>query len=108
MTELPAPVAEAFDATNVGDLDRFVAAFADDGVIDDWGREFRGREEIAGWSRRESIGVHQTFDVTDVREAGDEVIVAADVGGDGFNGPSTFTFRLAPGGAAIERMVITG
>ena len=108
MTELPAPVAEAFDATNAGDLDRFVAAFADDGVIDDWGREFRGREEIAGWSRRESIGVHQTFDVTDVREAGDEVIVAADVGGDGFNGPSTFTFRLSPGGATIERMVITG
>ena len=62
MTELPAPVAEAFDATNAGDLERFVAAFADDGVIDDWGREFRGHEEIAGWSRRESIGVHQTFD----------------------------------------------
>ncbi|TYL50322.1 nuclear transport factor 2 family protein [Agromyces mariniharenae] len=108
MTELPAPVAEAFDATNVGDLDRFVGAFAEDGVIDDWGREFRGRDEIAGWSRRESIGVNQTFDVTDVRTAGDVVIVAADVGGDGFNGPSTFTFRLAPGGAAIERMTITG
>ena len=108
MTELPAPVAQAFDATNAGDLDRFLAAFADDGVIDDWGREFTGHDEIAGWSRRESIGVNQTFDVTDVRRAGDEVIVAADVGGDGFNGPSTFTFRLAPDGTTIERMTITG
>lgn len=108
MAELPAPVQEAFDATDDGDLDRFVAAFADDGVIDDWGREFRGRGEIADWSRRESIGVNQTFDVTDVRLAGEEVIVAADVGGDGFNGPSTFTFRLAPDGTAIQRMTITG
>ena len=108
MTDLPAPVAEAFDATNAGDLDRFVAAFADDGVVDDWGREFRGHDEIAGWSRRESIGVNQTFDVTEVRRVGDEVIVAADVRGDGFNGPSTFAFRLAPGGEVIERMVITG
>ena len=33
---------EAFAATNDGDLGRFVAAFAADGVIDDWGREFRG------------------------------------------------------------------
>ena len=62
MAELPAPVQEAFDATNDGDLDRFVAAFADDGMIDDWGREFRGRDEIADWSRRESIGVNQTFE----------------------------------------------
>ncbi|HEU0181913.1 MAG TPA: nuclear transport factor 2 family protein, partial [Agromyces mariniharenae] len=69
---------------------------------------FRGRDEIAGWSRREASGVNQTFDVTDVRAAGDAVIVAAEVGGAGFNGPSTFTFRLAPGGAAIERMTITG
>ena len=122
MTDLPPPVAEAFAATRAADLGRFVAAFADDGVIDDWGREFRGAEEIADWSRRESIGVQQTFSVTDVRasegaenaEADDDrtdgphgVVVLADVGGGGFNGPSTFTFRLTPDGAAIERMTIT-
>ena len=107
MTELPAPVEEAFAATNEGDLGRFVAAFAADGVVDDWGREFRGHEEIAGWSRRESIGVQQTFSVTDVREGDGEIVVIADVGGGGFNGASTFTFRLAPDGASIERMTIT-
>jgi hypothetical protein len=80
MTELPAPVEEAFAATNDGDLGRFVAAFADDGVIDDWGREFRGHEEIDGWSRRESIGVQQTFAVTDVRQGDGEVLVIAEVG----------------------------
>jgi hypothetical protein len=108
MSDLPPPVAEAFAATNDRDLARFVAAFADDGVIDDWGREFRGHEEIAEWSRRESIGVEQTFSITEVRTGvGPEVVVLADVGGGGFNGPSTFTFRLAPDGSAIERMAIT-
>ncbi|MDR6907961.1 hypothetical protein J2X63_003669 [Agromyces sp. 3263] len=118
MTDLPPPVAEAFAATNARDLARFVAAFDDDGVIDDWGREFRGAEEIAEWSRRESIGVQQTFSVTDVRVGGSgegdertdeprDVVVLADVGGGGFNGPSTFTFRLTPDGTAIERMAIT-
>ena len=107
MAELPDPGREAFAATNAGDLDRFTASFADDGVVDDWGREFRGHEAIAEWSRAESIGVKQTFDVIEVRDQGDEVIVVADVGGGGFNGLSTFTFRLAPDRASIERMTIT-
>lgn len=107
MAELPEPVREAFAATNAGDLDRFIAVFSDDGVIDDWGREFRGHEAIGDWSRGESIGVQQTFDVTEVRDQGDEVVVIADVGGGGFNGPSTFTFRLTPDRASIRRMTIT-
>jgi hypothetical protein len=107
MIELPTPVHEAFDSTNDGDLERFTAAFTDDAVIDDWGREFRGHGEIARWSRDESIGVHQTFVVTASRVIGDDVVVTADVGGEGFNGPSTFTFRLDPDGRHIERMAIT-
>ena len=107
MIELPAPVREAFEATNAGDLEGFTAAFTDDGVLDDWGREFHGRDEIALWSRAESIGVQQTFEVTASRVIGDDVVVTADVGGGGFNGPSTFTFRLSEDGRHIERMAIT-
>jgi hypothetical protein len=107
MAELPAPVREAFAATNEGDLDRLVAAFAADGVVDDWGREFRGREAIAEWSSEESIGVKQTFVLIEVRELGEDIVVKADVGGGGFNGLSTFTFRLSPDGETIQRMTIT-
>jgi uncharacterized protein (TIGR02246 family) len=107
MIELPAPVREAFDATNAGDLERFTAVFTPDGVIDDWGREFHGRDEIAQWSRAESIGVQQTFDVTEAKVVGDDVIVTATVGGGGFNGPSTFTFHVAADGTHLERMAIT-
>jgi hypothetical protein len=107
MAELPAPVREAFAATNQGDLDRFVAAFAADGVVDDWGREFRGREAIAEWSSQESIGVKQTFVLKDVRDRGEDIVVKVDVGGGGFNGLSTFAFRLSPDGQTIQRMTIT-
>ncbi|MFI1035464.1 nuclear transport factor 2 family protein [Streptomyces sp. NPDC020951] len=108
MSKLPYPVTEAFEATNAGDLARFLAAFASDGVVDDSGREFRGHEKIAQWSRAESIGVKQTFLVTGTRENGDEVVVTAKVGGGGYNGPATFTFRLAPDGETIQRMAISG
>ena len=109
MTDLPAPVRAALGATNERDLARFVAAFADDGVIDEWGRKFRGHVQIEAWSRRESIGMRQTFSILDIREGEDdsEVIVIVDVSGGGFNGRSTFRFRLAPDGETLERITIS-
>jgi ketosteroid isomerase-like protein len=104
---LPAAVRAVLDATNAGDTDAFVAAFAPDGVVDDWGREFHGRDAIKGWSDRENIGVQAHFAVTDaVTSAGGDVVVTLQVSGNGFNGPSHFTFRLAAGGDRVARMTI--
>jgi hypothetical protein len=105
---LPFPVNEVFEATNTGDLPRFVAAFAADGVVDDSGRAFLGHDAIARWTRSESIGVQQTFTATGIRNDGDHTIVTATVGGGGYNGPATFTFILAPDGETIQSMTITG
>jgi hypothetical protein len=105
---LPFPVNEVFEATNTGDLPRFVAAFAADGVVDDSGRVFLGHDAIARWSQAESIGVQQTFAATGTRSDGDHTIVTATVGGGGYNGPATFTFILAPDGETIQSMTITG
>jgi ketosteroid isomerase-like protein len=103
-SELPPPVQAALDAANAGDLDAFLATFTPDGVVDDWGREFAGREAIAGWSDGEFIGRQVTLDVGGVETRGDDVTVAAEVGGNGFNGPSHFTFRVA--GDRVARMTI--
>lgn len=46
VTILPPPVAAAIDAANDHDFDAFIACFTLDGVVDDWGREFRGPDEI--------------------------------------------------------------
>ncbi|GAA4913878.1 SnoaL-like protein [Stackebrandtia albiflava] len=102
---LPEPVRLLVAAVNDGDLAGFVGAFTEDGVVEDWGREFTGHEQIREWSERESIGVRQTFDVRSAEEDGDDVMTVIDVGGDGYNGLSTFRFTLD--GDRVSRMRIT-
>jgi ketosteroid isomerase-like protein len=102
--DLPTPVATALAAANAHDVDAWLATFADDGVVDDWGREFRGADAIRGWSDNEFIGVAVTLDVIGVEQRGDETVVTAQVGGNGFNGPSHFAFRTA--GDRVTRMTI--
>ena len=94
MNELPEPVARALAAANANDTEAFLACFAADGVVDDWGREFRGPDAIRGWSDREFIGVHVSLEVTGIEQRHDATTVTATVGGDGFNGPSHFTFAV--------------
>ena len=104
MTELPTPVAALIDAANANDTEAFLGSLTADAVVDDWGREFRGPDAIQGWSDGEFIGVAVTLEVTDVERQGDETTVTATVGGQGFNGPSHFTFRVS--GDRVARMTI--
>jgi hypothetical protein len=97
-------VAWAVAAANANDTEAFLACFTRDGVVDDWGREFRGADEIRGWSDREFIGVRVSLDVTGVDQQADATTVTATVGGDGFNGPSHFTFAVD--GDRLTRMTI--
>ncbi|WP_436531406.1 nuclear transport factor 2 family protein [Actinoplanes sp. HUAS TT8] len=92
------------DAANRNDIEAFLAGFTADGVVDDWGREFHGAEGIRHWSDREFIGKQVSLRVDAVRERGEETAVTATVGGNGFNGPSTFTFRVD--GGLVSRMTI--
>lgn len=104
MNEVPAEVQRLLDAANAGDVDAFLAGFAEDGVVDDWGREFRGAAAIRGWSDNEFIGKQVSLDVTGVVSKAGETVVTAQVGGNGFNGPSHFSFRVA--GGRVSRMTI--
>jgi hypothetical protein len=101
---LPGTVRNAVDAANRGDVEAFVDSFVPTGVVDDWGREFAGPEAIRGWSDAEFIGKQVTLDVTEVETGGARTVVTAQVGGNGFNGPSHFTFESD--GALLARMTI--
>jgi hypothetical protein len=103
-TALPPVVQRALDAANAHDLDAFLACFAPGGSVDDWGRVFTGPEAITGWSDKEFIGVGVTLRVTGATGTPDRTTVEADVGGEGYNGPSHFTFIVS--GEGIERMEI--
>ncbi|GAA1445393.1 nuclear transport factor 2 family protein [Leifsonia poae] len=102
---VPPIVAAAIAAANAHDTDAFLDAFAPGGAVDDWGRVFTGPEAIRGWSDREFIGVDVTLGDLRGDPVDGGVAVTAQVGGRGFNGPSTFTFLV--GDAGIERMTIT-
>ncbi|TCO54997.1 nuclear transport factor 2 family protein [Actinocrispum wychmicini] len=102
---IPKPVQVLLDAVNANDIDGFLAGFTQDGVVDDWGREFRGAEKIRGWSDAEFIGKQVSLDVDSSTERDDgETVVTAQVGGNGFNGPSHFMFRVD--GDLVSRMTI--
>jgi len=103
---MPIPVAAALEAASAGATEDFLAAFAQDGAVDDWGREFRGHEAIRRWSDAEFIGKEVTLRVTGTRIEGATTTVSADVGGKGFNGPSDFAFTVADD--LITLMRITG
>jgi hypothetical protein len=104
MKDLPDAVAAALEAANANDTAAFLACFTPDGVVDDWGREFRGPDEIRAWSDSEFIGVHVSLDVTGVEREGGATTVTATVGGDGYNGPSHFRFDVE--GDRVARMTI--
>lgn len=103
---LPEPVQRAVDAANAGDTDAFLAAFGDDGAVDDWGRVFTGPDAIRGWSDQEFIGKQVTLAVTGSRTEGAITTISTQVGGNGFNGPSDFAFTVD--GDRVALMRITG
>jgi len=104
---MPTPtVITAFvNAVNGGDTDAFLALFDEGGVVDDWGTRYVGRNQIRTWSNRELIGAKAALVITSAEQQGNEVSVLAQVGGNGFNGPSRFSFTMD--GAVIKEIRIT-
>ncbi len=95
--KLEPPIQAVIDATNAGDNKAFVAAFTKDGAVNDWGRVFSGRAEISAWDKAENTGVQSQYRVTGVSRLNGEILVLLEVTGNGYNGTSTFSFRLKGG-----------
>lgn len=108
MSELPAAIARFIEATNSADSDGFLDAFTEDATLDDWGREFAGRSDLARWNSTDNIGVQAHFDLVEARPGAgpDEHVVTLRVTGNGYNGTGPMTFTLA--GDRIARLVIAG
>ncbi|MFB2598282.1 nuclear transport factor 2 family protein [Herbiconiux sp. P17] len=106
LENLPPAIADFFDATNRSDRERFLAAFAGDAVLDDWGRSFSGHDGIATWNDNENMGVQSHFEVEGFTETNGVYAVAIKVTGNGYNGGGTMAFALE--GDRISRVDITG
>ena len=93
---LPGPIQAFVDTTNLGDAEGFLDLFTADATLDDWGRIFTGRDEIARWNRTDNIGRQARFEPLAVEPgpAAGTYVVTLRVTGGGFNGTSPITFRL--------------
>lgn len=104
-SRLPLPVATLIDAVNRGDTDAFLAVFAHDGRVDDWGRKFDGHAAIRGWSEREFTGAEGTLTPRKVTLSGDTVTVDAGWASRFYSGDSRFVFLLDDGKVREMRIV---
>lgn len=102
--QIPEPVAGFIDTVNAHDAQGFLDAFTTDGTVDDWGREFTGRDAIKAWSDKEFIGSRGTLAVEDVDDTGDTVTVIGDWRSNHANGRSKFVFETD--GDKLTKMTI--
>ena len=94
---LPPPIGELVAAVNRGDTAAFLALFADDALIDDWGRQFVGSAAIRAWSDTEFIGAKGRIEVLRVEIDGAVVTLDVDWRSTFYSGASRFVFEIDAG-----------
>jgi hypothetical protein len=107
---LPPLVATFVAATNGFDLERLVAAFADDALVNDQLRDYWGKRAIREWAKRDIVGERLTMAVTTIVEHYGNFIVTANVDGEfdkrGLPDPLVLAFYLTPHGDQIVQLII--
>jgi hypothetical protein len=107
---LPPLVAAYVEATNSFDLERLLAAFADDALVNDQLRDYSGREAIREWAARDIIGQGLTMEVTSAIEHYGNFIITANVNGTfdkrGLPDPLVLAFYFTLHGDQIVQLII--
>jgi ketosteroid isomerase-like protein len=67
-TKLPAVIESFIKATNEHNGQAFIAAFSDDALVNDFARNFWGKEQIKHWADKEMIEPKVTFEPDDIIE----------------------------------------
>jgi hypothetical protein len=103
---LPNAIRTFIQATNEGDSEAFVAAFAPDAYLNDWGHEFHGRSGVTQWNQTDNIGVQAHFDLVSAQPGPDDDTyrLSLRVSGNGYNGTGPMEFKLRDGLIASLRI----
>ena len=109
-TTLPPLVAAIVEATNGYDLERLIATFADDALVNDQLRDYWGKAAIRRWAERDIIGEGLTIAVTKVVKHYDNFIVTANIDGNfdkrGLPDPLVLALYLTPHADLIIQLII--
>lgn len=108
---VPAVVADFIQAMNTFDLERLLATFAPDAMLNDQLQEVWGLAAIREWAAAEIVGRRVTMYVTDVVEHHGHVIVRANVDGEydkrGLPDPLRLSFYVfAPEGRIAQLLIL--
>jgi hypothetical protein len=107
---LPPLVAAYVEATNSFDLERLLATFAEDALVNDQLRDYWGKASVSEWAERDIIGERLTIDVIEVVEHYGSFIVTANVDGNydkrGLPDPLVLAFYLTPHDDRIVQLII--
>ena len=108
LNRLHPTLAAYLGTTNRHDPAAFLACFAEDAVVHDVGRVWRGIDEIRGWSEREIFAPNVELEVLAASVHGDETVVTTRVEGDfdrtGLPDPVVIEHRIALAGDKISRL----
>ena len=102
--QIPDPVQRVVTAINEADTDAFVAAFAPDGLVDDWGRVLRGPDGVRQWAESDAIGAGAQMNVLEASTEGDVTELRFSWVSRVFTGESTAFVTLEGGRVASFRI----
>ena len=78
---LPPLLAAFVEATNSGNIERLLATFAEDALVNDQLRDYWGKPAIREWAERDIVGEQLMITVTKVTKHYSNFIVTANVDG---------------------------
>jgi hypothetical protein len=107
---LPLLIAAYIEATIGFDLERLLATFAEDALVNDQLRDYWGKAAIREWAERDIIGEKLTISVTTMVEHYRNFIVMANVDGNfdkrGLPDPLVLAFYFTPHSDRIVELII--
>ena len=108
--DLPPLVAAYVEATNSFDLERLMATFAEDALVNDQLRDYWGKPTIREWAKRDIIGERLTMNVTKVINHHGTFLATADVDGNydkrGLPDPLVLAFYFSAQSDLIVQLII--
>ena len=105
---MPAVVRNYVQAQVARDFDALVELFADDGVVRDEGKTWRGKEQIRAWRENVASAYRYTTELLRVEPAAepDEVVAQIRLKGNFPGGTADLSYRFKLDGDRIKRLEI--
>lgn len=104
--KLPTPVATYLAAEKTKDVDLLVLSFADDALVHDEGRDYRGLDAIRSWKLEADAKYHYVVEPLDASVSENTVKLHARLTGDFPGSPVELDYTFALGNDKITSLVI--